>query len=126
VASLVRLDLVLQHLGFDLEFAQLFAQALGVDAHVFSLLLAHLDLLLQHDGALDGLVVLGLHVLKGRRRVSCLSLKVVVGNFAVPQSKLESTVGVAKSGDFLLQCVLGSAGFGFGLLVFPLQFERHG
>ncbi|MDU7307035.1 MAG: hypothetical protein E7L41_22000, partial [Escherichia coli] len=55
------LDLVLHQLGLNLEVRQLLAQALRLDAEVLALLLAHLDLLLHHDGALDGLVLVGSH-----------------------------------------------------------------
>ena len=48
----------------NLEIRKLLTEALRLDSELLSLLFTDLDLLFHYVGALDGLVVLGFHVLK--------------------------------------------------------------
>lgn len=73
VVELLDRDLLL-----NLEVRKLFAQALDLDAQVFALLLAEAHLLLEHDAALERVIVLGLGVLERGHDDPFLALKVVV------------------------------------------------
>lgn len=115
---LLLLDLVLEHLGLDLEVGKLLTQALRLDAQCFSLLFADFDLLLHHDVALDRTVKLGFEVLEGGAGVSCLSLEIIVGDLDIAQLELECPVGVAQCCDFLFQGVLSRIRILLGLVVF--------
>lgn len=95
-------QLLLRDLGLDLEVGQLVAQALGLDAQGFALSLANLDLLLEHDFALDGHVVLCLNVLERRCLVAGLALKVVVLHFDVAELELQRALCIAQAGNLLL------------------------
>jgi hypothetical protein len=85
VASFLFLDLVLEDLGLDLEVSEFLPQALRFHAQLLPLLFANLDLFLQHDGALNSNVVLGLQVLERRRSVSRLPLIIIVGHLDVAE-----------------------------------------
>lgn len=119
--GLCQAQLLLRDLRLDLQVGQFIAQALGLDAQRLALALADLDLLLQHDFALHRHVVLGLDVLERRRLIARLALKVVVLDFHVAQLELQRTLGIAQSGDFLLQRVLRVVGLGLALLVLGLS-----
>lgn len=118
---LLLLDLVLEHLGLDLEVGKLLAQALRLDAQRLSLLFSDFDLLFHHDVALDRTVELGFEVLEGGAGVSCLPLEIIVGNLDIAQLELECPVGVAQRCDFLFEGVLRRIRILFGLVVFGLE-----
>lgn len=126
MAPLLLADLVLHELGLNLEVGELLAQALSIDAQLLALLLAQFDVLLKHDGALDGHIVLGLEVLERRGRVARLALKVVVGHLDIAELQLQRPIRVAKRRDLLLECVLGRRGLAFGLFIFALNGSSAG
>jgi hypothetical protein len=76
---------------------------LSLYAQALALLLAYLDLFFQHNASLNANIVFRLQVFQGWRLMSCLLLKVVVGDFDIAQLESERAVGVAQRGDFLLQ-----------------------
>jgi hypothetical protein len=119
--GLCQAQLLHPNLRLDLQVRQLVAQALRLDAQPLALALADLDLLLQHDFALDRHVVLGLDVLQRRRLVARLALEVVVLDLHVAQPELQSALGIAQGGDLLLQRVLRIVGLGLALLVLGLS-----
>jgi hypothetical protein len=94
---------------------------LGLYPQAFTLLLANLDLLLHHDGPLDGHVVFRFHVFQRRRLVARLAFEVVALYFNVAQLHLERSVLVTQRGDLLLQGVLRVVGLGLALLVLGLR-----
>jgi hypothetical protein len=100
---------------------QLVTQSLILDAQALSLLLGLLHLVLEHDAALNGDVVLGLQVLQRGRLVARLLLKIVVLHLHVAHFELQGSVAVAEGRDFLLQSVLGVVCLGLGLLVLGLR-----
>lgn len=114
-------QLLLGDVRLDLQVGQLVAQALRLDAQGLALALANLHLLLEHDLALDGHVVLGLDVLERRRLVARLALKVVVLHLDVAELEVQRALGVAQRGDFLLQDALRAVGLGLALLVLGLR-----
>ena len=113
-------QLLLGDVRLDLQVGQLVAQPLGLDAQGLALALANLHLLLEHDLALDGHIVLGLNVLERRRLVARLALEVVVLHLDVAQLQVQGALGVAQGGDLLLQDVLRAVGLGLALLVLCL------
>jgi hypothetical protein len=82
-------QLLLHNLGFDAEIRQLVAQSLRLHAQCFALLLANLDLFVQHDGTLDCDIVLGLQIFKRRHLMARLALKVVILHLNVAQLVLQ-------------------------------------
>ena len=118
--GLMLAHLVLEQLGLNLEVGQLLAQALGLDAQLLALLLANLDLLLHHDAAFDGNVILRFEVFERGGGVAGLPFKVVVGHLGVAQLELQGAVGVPEGRYFLLEYVLGAGGLALGLLVLAL------
>lgn len=114
-------QLLLGDVRLDLQVGQLVAQPLGLDAQGLALALANLHLLLEHDLALDGHIVLGLNVLERRRLVARLALEVVVLHLDVAQLQVQGALGVAQGGDLLLQDVLRAVGLGLALLVLGLR-----
>jgi hypothetical protein len=108
-------QLLLGDVRLDLQVGQLVAQPLRLDAQGLALALADLHLLLEHDLALDGHIVLGLDVLERRRLVARLALEVVVLHLDVAELQVQGALGVAQGGDLLLQQVLRAVGLGLGL-----------
>jgi hypothetical protein len=113
-------QLLLHNLGFDAEIRQLVAQSLRFHAQCFALLFADFDLLIQHDGPLDGHIVLWFQVFQGRDLMACLALEIVVLHLNVAQLVLQWALRLAQGRDLLLEDVLGVVGLGLALLVFGL------
>jgi hypothetical protein len=93
---------------------------LRFDPKCLSFLLSSAHFFLEHDAALDCLVVLLFHVFQRRLGIPLLSLVVVIGDLGVAQSQIQFSVRLSKLGDFLLQRILSIRRFHFRLLVFRL------
>lgn len=89
MARLVLANLVLEDLYFDLEVGKLLPQALRLYPEILSFLLSLPNLLLQHDATLDGDVVLGLEIFKGRGGVAGLAFEIVVRDLGIAQLELQ-------------------------------------
>ena len=87
---------VLEFLDCDfllhLQVGQFIPQSLQLDPQVLALLFSHLDFLVLHYPALDGMVVLGFQVLQRRLNDPFLALKVIVGHLDVPQPQLQRPI----------------------------------
>jgi len=66
VARFLFAEPVLEYLNLNLEFRELLLQALGIDAEILTLLLAHANLFLKHNASFDGYIILGLEVFQRR------------------------------------------------------------